>query len=565
MPLRIDSLASSGDGELVIGTAEGAFHSLDGGRSWLTFGPAETLGQRSACSDRRKHRTCLARQRGRHLELQDDQWRCPLPTPTPSEVLSQTPTPPPPPQLPTSTRVPPTPTATKTPVPPSPTPIPVQGYKPSDPAQPGNTDVFTFFPETKHNLGHGFRDFWQANGGLAQFGFPITEEFVENGVSVQYFERARFEYRDGSVTLARLGAELTSGTFYRPIPFFASTDNDVFFGVTGHSVEGPFLTFWRDNGRDVLLGYPLSESFKDDGSEYQWFERARIEWHPYLPQGQQIVLGNIGTARSAKKGVAPLNLTQLIEHMRNSPMYRERISYWYETPARPARTAAFPDWVDPHLVNVLHERGVHELYTHQREAVEAVHRGEHVVVVTPTASGKTLCYNLPVLNTILEDPNARALYLFPTKALAQDQLANLHAISTALNRDIKTYTYDGDTPQPRASWCALPATSSYPTPICSTPACCPTIPRWVRLFENLRYIVIDELHNYRGVFGSHVANVLRRLLRICEFYGSKPQFICASATIGNPQELAAARARRLAHHHGGQQRRAARPQDVRLL
>src|SRR5205814_4192261 len=128
-----------------------------------------------------------------------------LPTATPTAPVSETPTPPPPPQLPTSTRVPPSPTPTKTPVPPSPTPVPVQGYKPSDPAEPGDPAVFTYFPETKHNLGHGFRDFWQANGGLAQFGFPITEELVENGVSVQYFERARFEYRDGSVTLARLG------------------------------------------------------------------------------------------------------------------------------------------------------------------------------------------------------------------------------------------------------------------------------------------------------------------------------------------------------------------------
>jgi DEAD/DEAH box helicase domain-containing protein len=219
-------------------------------------------------------------------------------------------------------------------------------------------------------------------------------------------------------------------------------------------------------------------------------------------------------------------------------MYRERISYWYETPARPARTAGFPHWVDPHLVNVLRERGVHDLYTHQRDAVEAVHRGEHVVVVTPTASGKTLCYNLPVLNTILEDPNARALYLFPTKALAQDQLANLHSISTALNRDIKTYTYDGDTPPTARKLVRTAGHVVISNPDMLHTGVLPHHTRWVRLFENLRYIVIDELHNYRGVFGSHVANVLRRLLRICEFYGAKPQFICASATIGNPQELA---------------------------
>jgi hypothetical protein len=181
----------------------------------------------------------------------------------------------------------------------------VQGYKPSDPAQPGDPDVFTYFPDTKHNLGHGFRDFWQVNGGISQFGFPITEEFVENGVPVQYFERARFEYRDGKVTLGRLGAELTEGTFFRTVPFFPSTDTDVYFGATGHSVEGPFLTFWRDNGREALIGLPLSQSFKDDGSEYQWFERARIEWHPYLPEDNRIVLGNLGVQALQRKGWLP--------------------------------------------------------------------------------------------------------------------------------------------------------------------------------------------------------------------------------------------------------------------
>src|SRR5437762_11419504 len=243
-------------------------------------------------------------------------------------------------------------------------------------------------------------------------------------------------------------------------------------------------------------------------------------------------------AGSPKEGVAPLNLTQLIEHMRNSPMYRERISYWYETPARPARTAGFPDWVDPALVDVFKSRGVEELYTHQREAIDAVHRGEHVAVVTPTASGKTLCYNLPVLNAVLQNPGARALYLFPTKALAQDQLANLHGIVTALNRDIKTYTYDGDTPPNARKLIRTAGHIVISNPDMLHTGVLPHHTKWVRLFENLRYIVIDELHNYRGVFGSHVANVMRRLLRICRFYGSNPQFICSSATIAHPQDLA---------------------------
>ncbi len=233
-----------------------------------------------------------------------------------------------------------------------------------------------------------------------------------------------------------------------------------------------------------------------------------------------------------------MNLTQLIEHFRVSPMYRERITYWYETPARRAVTAPYPDWVEPHLVSVLRDRGVTELYTHQHDAIDAVHRGEHVVVVTPTASGKTLCYNVPVLNTILQDPNARALYLFPTKALAQDQLSNLHALSTALEREIKTFTYDGDTSPSARKLVRTAGHVVISNPDMLHTGILPQHTKWVRLFENLRYIVIDELHNYRGVFGSHVANVIRRLLRICDFYGSRPQFICASATIGNPEELA---------------------------
>ena len=198
----------------------------------------------------------------------------------------------------------------------------------------------------------------------------------------------------------------------------------------------------------------------------------------------------------------------------------------------------FPDWVDPALVTVLGDRGVTELYTHQHEAVEAVRRGEHVAVVTPTASGKTLCYNLPVLNTILEDPSARALYLFPTKALAQDQLANIHTVataSTATSRPTPTTAIPRPTP---ASSDRTAGHIVISNPDMLHTGVLPHHTKWVRLFENLRYVVIDELHNYRGVFGSHVANVMRRLLRICEFYGSKPQFICSSATIANPKELA---------------------------
>jgi hypothetical protein len=124
-------------------------------------------------------------------------------------------------------------------------------------------------------------------------------------VIVQYFQRARFEYRDGAVVLGRLGTELTQGEFFRPVPFFVSEEDNAYFGATGHSASGPFLDFWRENGEEALLGYPISESYKDDGSEYQWFERVRLEWHPYLPEGKQIVLGNLGTELLQERGWLP--------------------------------------------------------------------------------------------------------------------------------------------------------------------------------------------------------------------------------------------------------------------
>ena len=170
--------------------------------------------------------------------------------------------------------------------------------------------------------------------------------------------------------------------------------------------------------------------------------------------------------------------------------------------------------------------------------------GRHVVVTTPTASGKTLCYNAPVLSAILRDPSSRALYLFPTKALAQDQLAELHELSSRLSRpdelEIGVFTYDGDTPQDarRAIRGRAHVVLSNPDMIHS--GILPHHPRWAKLFENLRYVVIDELHAYRGVFGSHLTNVLRRLRRVCRHYGSNPTFICSSATIANPRELAEA-------------------------
>ena len=206
-------------------------------------------------------------------------------------------------------------------------------------------------------------------------------------------------------------------------------------------------------------------------------------------------------------------------------------------PALPGSYQDFPPQLSPSLVEVLRARGIDRLYSHQRLAFERVEAGENVVVVTPTASGKTLCYNLPVLDAVLRSPETRALYLFPTKALSQDQLAELHAMIDELGADIRTFTYDGDTPQDARKAIRSRGHLVMTNPDMLHSGILPHHPKWVKLFENLRYIVIDEIHAYRGVFGSHLTNILRRLRRIAAFYGSQPQFICSSATIANPQEL----------------------------
>jgi DEAD/DEAH box helicase domain-containing protein len=207
-----------------------------------------------------------------------------------------------------------------------------------------------------------------------------------------------------------------------------------------------------------------------------------------------------------------------------------------------ARYAPFPDGLDPRLQAALGQRGLQQLYSHQAEAASHVRDGRNVVVTTPTASGKTLCYNLPVLDAILKDPATRALYLFPTKALAQDQMAELHElvglVGEAGGEPIGVHTYDGDTPQDARRSIRTRAHVVLSNPDMLHSGILPHHPRWAKLFENLRFIVIDELHAYRGVFGSHLCNVLRRLRRIAAHYGSTPQVICSSATIANPRELA---------------------------
>ncbi len=207
-------------------------------------------------------------------------------------------------------------------------------------------------------------------------------------------------------------------------------------------------------------------------------------------------------------------------------------------PAREARFVAMPGWVRPELAAAYRGKGIEHLYSHQAAAAELARAGKHFVVVTPTASGKTLCYNLPVLNAILENADTRALYLFPTKALAQDQLAELNDLAVRLDDSFGVFTYDGDTPGDARKAIRERGHVILTNPDMLHTGILPHHTKWTRVFENLKYIVLDELHTYRGVFGSHLANVLRRLGRIAEFYGSRPQSICCSATIANPGELA---------------------------
>ncbi|MFB0538080.1 MAG: DEAD/DEAH box helicase, partial [Anaerolineae bacterium] len=235
-----------------------------------------------------------------------------------------------------------------------------------------------------------------------------------------------------------------------------------------------------------------------------------------------------------------MSLAALLSAWHTDLNIASNIAAWRTFPARPAQFAPFPDDLHPALVDALRAHGIGALYTHQAMAWQRAQAGQHPVVVSGTASGKTLCYNLPVLDRLLRDPKARALYLFPTKALAQDQKAALGQLVVASEEEptIRIATYDGDTPAQ-----ARPAIRATACLVISNPDMLHTgvLPHhtlWADFFRHLQFVVIDEMHAYRGVFGSHVANVLRRLKRIARFYGSSPQFILTSATIANPIELA---------------------------
>jgi len=231
-------------------------------------------------------------------------------------------------------------------------------------------------------------------------------------------------------------------------------------------------------------------------------------------------------------------LDELLQQWQNNPEFMSSVTRWEVVPAVEGSYRDIPEELDPRIREALVTRGIKKLYSHQAAAVEAVSRGNHTVIVTPTASGKTLCYNLPVVGAMIKNPASRALYLFPTKALAQDQVAELRDLTSGLDRKINCHTYDGDTEPGLRRGIRHSGHIVVTNPDMLHSAILPHHTKWVQLFQNLEYIVIDEMHQYRGVFGSHVANVIRRLKRICAFYGSSPRFILCSATIANPGELA---------------------------
>jgi len=231
-----------------------------------------------------------------------------------------------------------------------------------------------------------------------------------------------------------------------------------------------------------------------------------------------------------------MSIRENLDTILENPEFAPNIVVNRLLPAKEGIYAPFPPKLDPRILNSLKSRGINRLYIHQAEVWERVQEGKNVVVVTPTASGKTLCYNLPCLHTLLNDESVRCLYLFPTKALSQDQQSELNEVTDGLN--LKIATYDGDTPDSLRVSARDTGRIIISNPDMLHTGILPNHPKWIKFFSRLKFVVIDEAHAYRGVMGSHVANVIRRLRRVAAFYGAKPQFILCSATIGNPEELA---------------------------
>ncbi len=236
----------------------------------------------------------------------------------------------------------------------------------------------------------------------------------------------------------------------------------------------------------------------------------------------------------------PKGLTPVLKRWRGDSRVADNIVFDSVLPAQGARMGALPERLEPGVAEALRGRGITELYAHQSEAFERAWRGENVVIATPTASGKSLCYNIPVLNEMAQNEQARALYLFPTKALSRDQEQGLRSLMSDAGLAHGAMTYDGDTPGDARRAARERGGVLLTNPDMLHTGILPHHASWARLFANLKYVVIDELHTYRGVFGSHLANVLRRLKRIAAFHGADPVFLFASATIGNPAEHAEA-------------------------
>ncbi len=232
-----------------------------------------------------------------------------------------------------------------------------------------------------------------------------------------------------------------------------------------------------------------------------------------------------------------MSLDTLLTHWKKDTLTADNIVTWQTTRARASVTHPFPDDLPAPLREALSGLGIPSLYSHQFQAWTHAHAGKNVVLATSTASGKTLAYNLPVLASLLENPEAKALYFFPTKALTQDQLSNLQGLQAKIST-VNSAIYDGDTPKHDRATIRANAHIVLTNPDMLHTGILPHHTNWADFFRNLKFVVIDELHTYRGVFGSHVANVIRRLKRVAAFYGASPQFIMTSATIGNPKELA---------------------------
>ncbi|MCA9938300.1 MAG: DEAD/DEAH box helicase [Anaerolineales bacterium] len=233
-----------------------------------------------------------------------------------------------------------------------------------------------------------------------------------------------------------------------------------------------------------------------------------------------------------------MSVDEILNGLRRNHDFMRQVSAWQQLPARTARYAPISGELMPALTHALHLRGLDEFYTHQARAIDAALSGENVVIATATASGKSLCYTVPVLQRLLTQPHGCALYLFPTKALAHDQFADTAQLIQTGQLPVTVHPYDGDTPQNQRRQVRQQGSIVITNPDMLHAGILPFHPTWRTLLSNLQFIVIDEIHAYRGVFGSHVANVLRRLRRLCQFYGSQPQFICCSATIANPREHA---------------------------